>query len=152
MKSIFLLFQFLSLAFACTNNEKIEAEINIINYLFKTQNYSSLNRPSFLVYISIELTLKQIISVDEITQVFITSSYLYLDWKDSRLYWSPSDFCNLERLPILAKNIWMPDLVILNGLETNNFLPITSSSIFWLNYKGEISATISLNGKALSQI
>lgn len=120
-------------------NEKI-----LTNFLF--QNYSKAIRPAQQVEIDVDFTLKQIIEVDEKTQILTTSSYLYLKWIDSRLAWN-SSINGLDRLPLPGKSVWLPDLFIINGLDSNAFLPVTDSSILWIKPNGSIFLTVSLNGK-----
>ena len=140
--------RFILLITVCLAAEDIlyDAEYDlVINKLFK--NYSKSMRPSYKVDAKINIILKQIINVDEKTQTITTSSFLFINWNDKRMKWNPIEFQNLTKVPVQAKNVWIPDLFVTNTVEQVGFLPISDSSLIWLYSNGSVYLTTSLNGK-----
>ena len=146
MKYYFFIFQLFYLSLANDQADLLKAEYNLIQNKFT--NNIKIIRPSFQVNITVDLALKQIISIDEKTQVITTSTYLFVSWEDSRLCWNKSEN-NVERIPVQAKNIWLPDLFVENAVDTNSFLPIYDSNILWVYFDGTVHLTVSLNSTIL---
>ena len=93
----------------------------------------------------IVLVLKQIISVEEKSQIMTTSSFIFLQWNDARLSWDPEDYNNIASILVQAKSLWLPDIFIPNSVD-NSFLPITDSNMIRLYSTGEVYLVSSLNG------
>jgi hypothetical protein len=55
-----------------------------------------------------------------------------------------SNFNNLTSIVLPATSIWTPDLFVINIAGTNGYIPITSSSLVEVNYKGEVFMLISV--------
>ena len=79
--------------------------------------YNKLVRPSTDTTISLFFNFIQIVSVEEKTQTVTTISYLTLTWEDIRLVWTPSSYNGLEEVFIPIKNIWTPDICIINQVR-----------------------------------
>ena len=76
--------------------------------------YNKLVRPTTDTMIYLFINFIQIVSVEEKTQTVTTISYLTLTWEDTRLAWTPSSYNGLEEAFIPIKNIWTPDISIIN--------------------------------------
>jgi len=100
----------------------------------------------------IKLSLRQIVSLDEKSQIMTSNIYVAAIWTDGRLKWFPysqsvsgqSNFNNLTSIVLPATSIWTPDLFVINIAGTNGYIPITSSSLVEVNYKGEVFMLISV--------
>ena len=79
-----------------------------------TASYSKSVRPATDTSIEIYTNFIQIVSVEEKTQTITTISYLTLTWEDSRLAWTKATYNGLEEVFIPIKNIWTPDIAIIN--------------------------------------
>jgi len=76
--------------------------------------YNKLVRPSPDTTIEIYINFIQIVSVEEKSQTVTTISYLTLTWTDSRLMFSQGTYNGLEEVFVPIKNIWTPDIAIIN--------------------------------------
>ena len=76
--------------------------------------YSKTVRPTTDTSIEIYTNFIQLVSVEEKTQTITTISYLTLSWEDSRLAWTKATYNGLEEVFIPIKNIWTPDIAIIN--------------------------------------
>ena len=56
--------------------------------------------------------------LDEINQELTFSAFLYLDWIDNRLSWTPSNYNNTMYFSFPQSEIWIPDVTIQNSVET----------------------------------
>jgi hypothetical protein len=122
---------------------KIEKEIknSIIN-----SEYDKIIRPSVNVNISINIALKQIISIDERNMVMTTASYLFISWNDPRLKWNSNKTNSIDTISVGAKSIWLPDLYVTNTFEQNGFLSITDLNLAFIKSNGMVYLTLSLIG------
>ena len=125
------------------NTLKIEKEIknSIIN-----SDYDKIIRPSVNVNISINIALKQIISIDERNMVMTTASYLFISWNDPRLKWNSNKTNSIDTISVGAKSIWLPDLYVTNTFEQNGFLSITDLNLAFIKSNGMVYLTLSLIG------
>ena len=80
-------------------------------------DYNKFVRPNADTVIYIYTNFIQIVSVEEKTQTITTISYLTLTWHDKRLNWTRSDYNGLEEVFIPIKNIWTPDIAIINQVK-----------------------------------
>jgi hypothetical protein len=78
------------------------------------KGYNKLVRPSPDTPIYIYFNFIQIVSVEEKSQTITTISYLTLTWIDSRLMFSQGTYNGLEEVFVPIKNIWTPDIAIIN--------------------------------------
>lgn len=142
---IFLIAVLFSTCLADNLEDKLnlEYEKNLTKTLWATYNKNL--RPSICVDILIDLVLKQIISVEEKSQIMTTSSFIFLQWNDARLSWDPEDYNNIASILVQAKSLWLPDIFIPNSVD-NSFLPITDSNMIRLYSTGEVYLVSSLNG------
>lgn len=118
----------------------------IINQIFNVSQYNKVFRPNDTVYINLTLSLRQIVSLDEIKKLVVTSSYLFIDWYDPRLSWDDSTY-QLDYISLPAKNIWLPDLFILNAGDSNGFIQITDSNLAYAVSNGRVCMSLGLIGK-----
>ncbi|MED6265802.1 Neuronal acetylcholine receptor subunit beta-2, partial [Characodon lateralis] len=94
------------------------AEERLVNYLLGPERYNKLIRPavnkSQQVTISIQVSLSQLISVNEREQIMTTNVWLFQEWNDYRLRWDPDKYEGIKKLRIPSKLIWLPDIVLYN--------------------------------------
>ncbi|CAI9162980.1 unnamed protein product [Rangifer tarandus platyrhynchus] len=98
-----------------------EAEGRLREKLFS--GYDSTVRPAQevgdRVWVSIGLTLAQLISLNEKDEEMSTKVYLDLEWTDYRLSWDPEEHEGIDSLRISAESVWLPDVVLLNNNDGN---------------------------------
>ncbi|XP_077112468.1 5-hydroxytryptamine receptor 3A-like [Ranitomeya variabilis] len=72
--------------------------------------------------IHIDITIYAILSVDEKNQL-LTTYFLYNRyWIDEFLQWNPKDFDNMTIISIPSENIWVPDIMISEFLDSGKSL------------------------------
>ena len=84
--------------------------------------YNKLVRPDPDTIVEVYSNFIQIVSVEEKPQTVTTISYLTLTWEDSRLAWTKNNYSGLEQVFIPIKNIWTPDIAIINQADGDGFL------------------------------
>jgi nicotinic acetylcholine receptor, invertebrate len=94
---------------------------NITNSIL--MGYDKSIRPSKFVHIYMQPQLLQILSINEKEQTMLSSNIMYMNWVDPRLSWN-YNATNISKISIPAKNIWLPDLYILNSIDSSGFLSI----------------------------
>ncbi|KFP80440.1 hypothetical protein N310_08212, partial [Acanthisitta chloris] len=118
-------------------------EEKLMNHLLSPDRYNKLIRPavnsSQLVSIELQVSLAQLISVNEREQIMTTNVWLNQVWIDYRLAWKPSDYEGIDKLRIPAKHIWLPDIVLYNNADGTyevslyaNAIVMNNGSIRWL--------------------
>uniref|UniRef100_A0A673BH36 Cholinergic receptor, nicotinic, beta 5a n=1 Tax=Sphaeramia orbicularis TaxID=375764 RepID=A0A673BH36_9TELE len=119
------------------------AEERLVNYLLGPERYNKLIRPavnkSQQVTISIQVSLSQLISVNEREQIMTTNLWLFQEWNDYRLRWDPDKYEGIKKLRIPSKHIWLPDIVLYNNADGVyevsfycNAVVSNTGDIFWL--------------------
>ncbi|XP_043933778.1 neuronal acetylcholine receptor subunit beta-4 [Protopterus annectens] len=97
------------------------AEERLMNYLLNKERYNKLIRPavnsSELVTIKLQVSLAQLINVNEREQVMTTNVWLTQEWDDYRLTWDPEDYDGVDKLRIPPKDMWLPDIVLYNNAD-----------------------------------
>ena len=125
-----------------TLSAKMTAEKNLIATLFSS-SYRKDVRPSDTVGVSVKVGLKQIVGLDEKNQIMTTSCYFSQYWTDPRLVWTPNATSDIRVILVPAKNLWMPDTVILNTADTDGYLKLNSDfSYAAIEYTGNIEMVV----------
>ncbi|XP_049562576.1 neuronal acetylcholine receptor subunit beta-4 [Orcinus orca] len=97
------------------------AEEKLMDDLLNKARYNNLIRPatssSELISIQLQLSLAQLISVNEREQIMTTNVWLKQEWTDYRLAWNSSRYEGVNILRIPAKRVWLPDIVLYNKLS-----------------------------------
>jgi len=100
------------------------------------QEYNSQVRPiskKGRLNFSLDMTLSQIISVDEKSQELTTSSYLFHKWEDSRLQWNPEEYDNIKLLRLPAESVWKPRLLLENSKDGSFDVSLMTNVLVWFN-------------------
>ncbi|KAG7267673.1 hypothetical protein CRUP_024465 [Coryphaenoides rupestris] len=139
---LLLWFPVFSFARASPGGGVPNAEERLINYLLAPERYNKMIRPALnkseQVTISMQVSLSQLISVNEREQIMTTNLWLFQEWNDYRLSWDPDKYEGLKKLRIPAKMIWLPDIVLYNNVDGVyevsycNAVVSHTGYIFWL--------------------
>lgn len=109
--------------------------------LFKSYNLDSrpVKNASHSVSVTFALGLNQLLDLDEKNQVLSTSVWIYEEWKDELLTWSPKDYDGQTALMIPSASIWLPDIFIFNtaGPNMNGFVNVNGSKVS-VRYDGKV--------------
>lgn len=105
-----------------------------------TKKYNKLVRPVSTLNMTVRLSMRQIISIEEKSQTMTSSFYLISQWKDGRLKWDStnSTFGYLSQILIPATSIWTPDLFVINTASSTGFISISSSNLAVVNSEGNV--------------
>jgi hypothetical protein len=102
---------------------------NKLSDIHKTATYNPNIRPSGTfgvnnnvdsngaLYVNVELDLKQIVSLDEVSQILTTNLYLQVSWGDPRLSWNISTYDNVYYITAVASKVYIFIFFL------NNFFP-----------------------------
>ncbi|XP_012788958.1 neuronal acetylcholine receptor subunit beta-4 [Sorex araneus] len=122
---------------------RANAEEKLMNDLLNKTRYNNLIRPatssSQLISIQLQLSLAQLISVNEREQIMTTNVWLKQEWTDYRLAWNSSRYEGVNILRIPAKRLWLPDIVLYNNADGSyevsiytNVVVRSNGSAMWL--------------------
>ncbi len=109
-----------------------------------TSGYNSKIRPNTTVHITMSMSLKQIVSIDEKNQIMTSSLFLSLQWNDTRLSWNPEHFNNDHEIMLPVHRLWTPDLFVINTADSNGFISISSQSLALVDFTGYVYVVFSL--------
>ncbi|KAJ8340691.1 hypothetical protein SKAU_G00353240 [Synaphobranchus kaupii] len=120
-----------------------DSEERLMNWLLSKDRYNKLIRPAInrteRVTIKLQVSLAQLISVNEREQIMTTNVWLTQHWIDYRLSWDPSEYDGIDKLRIPSRHIWLPDIVLYNNADGTyevtvftNAIVLFNGSIFWL--------------------
>ena len=145
---IFLIFH--ACLFTCplnVNARKINPRENLDDYnvyMNVTTVYNSKIRPNTTVLITMSMSLKQIVSIDEKNQIMTSNSLLSLQWTDTRLSWDPKNYNNASEILIPVNKLWTPDLFVINTADSNGYIQVSSQSLALVDFTGYIFVVFSL--------
>ncbi|XP_064192085.1 neuronal acetylcholine receptor subunit beta-4-like [Anguilla rostrata] len=120
-----------------------DSEERLMNWLLGQDRYNKLIRPAInrteRVTIKLQVSLAQLISVNEREQIMTTNVWLTQHWIDYRLAWDPSAYDGIDKLRIPSRHIWLPDIVLYNNADGTyevtvftNAIVLFNGTIFWL--------------------
>ncbi|XP_032806244.1 neuronal acetylcholine receptor subunit beta-4-like isoform X2 [Petromyzon marinus] len=117
-----------------------EAEERLVDYLLRPDRYNKLIRPAInnsqLVTITFQVSLSQLINVNEREQIMTTNVWLTQEWIDYRLKWDPNDYDGLDIVRLPSRQIWLPDIVLYNNADGTYEVSFYSNAV--LSYDGSI--------------
>ncbi len=94
--------------------------------------------------IDVTLSLNQLVSIDEKSQILTTSFQLLLSWQDPRFMWNPTIYNNTLSGTIPITSVWMPDLAILNSAGNSDLIAYATNQNIIITFEGRIYLTLSL--------
>ncbi|XP_077173375.1 neuronal acetylcholine receptor subunit alpha-3 [Paroedura picta] len=116
-----------------------EAEHRLYEELFA--NYNNIIRPvenvSDPVIIWFEVSLSQLVKVDEVNQIMETNLWLRHIWNDYKLKWNPEDYGGVRFIRVPSQKIWKPDIVLYNNAVGDFQVDDKTKAI--LNYTGNVT-------------
>ncbi|XP_041642679.1 neuronal acetylcholine receptor subunit beta-4 [Cheilinus undulatus] len=120
-----------------------DSEERLMNWLLGKSRYNPLIRPavnrSARVTVRLQVSLAQLISVNEREQIMTTNVWLTQHWEDYRLSWDPAKYEGIDKLRIPSRHIWLPDIVLYNNADGTyevtvftNAIVLSNGTINWL--------------------
>ncbi|XP_036379728.1 neuronal acetylcholine receptor subunit alpha-10-like [Megalops cyprinoides] len=91
----------------------------LLNDLFA--NYTSALRPvedtDNIMNVTLQITLSQIIDMDERNQILTSYLWIRQVWIDAFLTWNKEDYDGLDTIRIPSSYVWRPDIVLYNNAD-----------------------------------
>uniref|UniRef100_A0A8C4F6R5 Neuronal acetylcholine receptor subunit alpha-3 n=1 Tax=Dicentrarchus labrax TaxID=13489 RepID=A0A8C4F6R5_DICLA len=93
----------------------------LIDRLFRRlfRRYNQFIRPvenvSDPVTVEFEVSISQLVKVDEVNQIMETNLWLRHVWNDYKLKWAPVEYDGIEFIRVPSNKIWRPDIVLYNN-------------------------------------
>ncbi|KAJ8417671.1 hypothetical protein AAFF_G00225140 [Aldrovandia affinis] len=128
------LFLFLQSGCMCS-----EAEHRLFSVIFL--KYNQYIRPvenvSDPVIVQFEVSMSQLVKVDEVNQIMETNLWLRHIWNDYKLRWDPRDFGGVEFIRVPSNRIWKPDIVLYNNAVGD--FQVDDKTKALLRYNGDVT-------------
>uniref|UniRef100_A0A3P8WY55 Cholinergic receptor, nicotinic, alpha 10b n=1 Tax=Cynoglossus semilaevis TaxID=244447 RepID=A0A3P8WY55_CYNSE len=84
-------------------------------------NYTNALRPVedtvHIINVTLQITLSQIIDMDERNQILTTYLWIRQVWMDAYLTWRKEDYDGLDTIRIPSSYVWRPDIVLYNSAD-----------------------------------
>ncbi|KAJ8382641.1 hypothetical protein SKAU_G00034190, partial [Synaphobranchus kaupii] len=94
-----------------------KGEDRLFRRLFR--RYNPFIRPvenvSDPVTVEFEVSISQLVKVDEVNQIMETNLWLRHIWNDYKLKWVPAEYDGIEFIRVPSNKIWRPDIVLYNN-------------------------------------
>lgn len=125
------------------------ARQNLIRDLLNSSRYDPNTLPEPGLEVTVEITIQDITEINEMTSSFKLDLWFSQIWRDHRLDFSAKNYCsaNLSLPESALKNLWVPNVCIVNSKEThihsspsaNILLLLMENGTVWLNYRVRIT-------------
>ncbi|XP_019713095.1 neuronal acetylcholine receptor subunit alpha-9-II-like [Hippocampus comes] len=111
----------------------------LLNDLF--DNYTSALRPvedtEAVLNVTLQVTLSQIIDMDERNQILTAYLWIRRAWRDAHLKWSKEDYDGLDTIRIPSSYVWRPDIVLYNNADDHFTGPMDTNVV--IRHDGRIT-------------
>ncbi|XP_077465169.1 neuronal acetylcholine receptor subunit beta-2-like [Stigmatopora argus] len=118
-----------------------EVEERLVGHLLSADRYNKLIRPavnnSQQVTIYIQVSLAQLINVNEREQIMTTNCWLTQVWNDYRLMWDPDEYEGIKKIRLPTQHIWLPDIVLYNNADGTYEVSFYSNAV--VSNNGEVA-------------
>ncbi|XP_031666242.1 neuronal acetylcholine receptor subunit alpha-3 isoform X1 [Oncorhynchus kisutch] len=116
-----------------------EAEHRLFSVIFSS--YNQYIRPvenvSEPVIVQFEVSMSQLVKVDEVNQIMETNLWLRHIWNDYKLRWDPKNFGGVEFIRVPSSRIWKPDIVLYNNAVGD--FQVDDKTKALLRYNGDVT-------------
>uniref|UniRef100_A0A3P9BJ19 Cholinergic receptor nicotinic alpha 3 subunit n=1 Tax=Maylandia zebra TaxID=106582 RepID=A0A3P9BJ19_9CICH len=124
---------------SCPGGTCSDAEHKLFSGIFS--NYNQYIRPvenvSDPVIVQFEVSMSQLVKVDEVNQIMETNLWLRHIWNDYKLKWNPKDFGGVEFIRVPSNRIWKPDIVLYNNAVGD--FQVDDKTKALLRYNGDVT-------------
>ncbi|XP_036390628.1 neuronal acetylcholine receptor subunit alpha-3-like [Megalops cyprinoides] len=87
--------------------------------------------------VQFEVSMSQLVKVDEVNQIMETNLWLRHIWNDYKLRWDPKDFGGVEFIRVPSDRIWKPDIVLYNNAVGD--FQVDDKTKALLRYNGDVT-------------
>nr|XP_019935783.1 PREDICTED: neuronal acetylcholine receptor subunit alpha-3-like [Paralichthys olivaceus] len=127
------------LLFLLSGGSCSDAEHRLFSVIFSS--YNQYIRPvenvSDPVIVQFEVSMSQLVKVDELNQIMETNLWLRHVWNDYKLRWNPKDFGGVEYIRVPSNRIWKPDIVLYNNAVGD--FQVDDKTKALLRYNGDVT-------------
>uniref|UniRef100_A0A8C9Y193 Cholinergic receptor nicotinic alpha 3 subunit n=1 Tax=Sander lucioperca TaxID=283035 RepID=A0A8C9Y193_SANLU len=124
---------------SCSGGSSSDAEHKLFSVIFS--NYNQYIRPvenvTDPVVVQFEVSMSQLVKVDEVNQIMETNLWLRHIWNDYKLRWNPRDFGGVEFIRVPSNKIWKPDIVLYNNAVGD--FQVDDKTKALLRYNGDVT-------------
>ncbi|CAG6000573.1 unnamed protein product, partial [Menidia menidia] len=96
-------------------------------------NYTSALRPvedtNTILNVTLQVTLSQIIDMDERNQILTAYLWIRQVWYDAHLKWKKEDYDGLDTIRIPGSYVWRPDIVLYNSADNHFTGPMDTNVV-----------------------
>ncbi|XP_043089523.1 neuronal acetylcholine receptor subunit alpha-3 [Puntigrus tetrazona] len=116
-----------------------EAEHRLFSVIFSSYNpyIRPVENVSDPVIVQFEVSMSQLVKVDEVNQIMETNLWLRHIWNDYKLRWNPKDFGGVEFIRVPSNKIWKPDIVLYNNAVGD--FQVDDKTKALLRYNGDVT-------------
>ncbi|XP_078099108.1 neuronal acetylcholine receptor subunit alpha-10a [Sander vitreus] len=118
MQTLFRFLLFVSILQTCWCAQGKYAQ-KLLHDLFT--DYTSALRPvedtNTILNVTLQVTLSQIIDMDERNQILTAYLWIRQVWVDAHLKWNKDDYDGLDTIRIPSSYVWRPDIVLYNNAD-----------------------------------
>uniref|UniRef100_A0A3P8VWP8 Cholinergic receptor nicotinic alpha 3 subunit n=1 Tax=Cynoglossus semilaevis TaxID=244447 RepID=A0A3P8VWP8_CYNSE len=116
-----------------------DGEHRLFSVIFSS--YNQYIRPvenvSDPVIVQFEVSMSQLVKVDEVNQIMETNLWLRHVWNDYKLRWNPKEFGGVEFIRVPSSRIWKPDIVLYNNAVGD--FQVDDKTKALLRYNGDVT-------------
>ncbi|XP_067661218.1 neuronal acetylcholine receptor subunit beta-3-like [Haliotis asinina] len=93
--------------------------------------------------VHMDLSLRQLINLDDTAQVLTTNVWVRLNWTDCRLTWDSTRFNGTDVIYVSAAHVWTPDLTLYDDTTYGNSVGMSERAFYKLSVtnEGRVSQT-----------
>ncbi|XP_076025338.1 neuronal acetylcholine receptor subunit alpha-10-like [Genypterus blacodes] len=103
-------------------------------------NYTNALRPventDHIINVTLQITLSQIIDMDERNQILTTYLWIRQVWMDAYLTWNKDNYDGLDTIRIPSSYVWRPDIVLYNSADEQFSSSMETNVV--LRYDGQL--------------
>ncbi|XP_033103072.1 neuronal acetylcholine receptor subunit alpha-10-like isoform X2 [Anneissia japonica] len=118
-----------------------EYHTGLLTTLFNGSRYDTRVRPvrdpKTVTELELQFFIAHVLDMDERKQTLTSSTWLTMIWMDEFLTWEPSEYGNITKIVVPAKNIWLPDIYFYES-ATQSHRHFMETELAKIHYNGKI--------------
>lgn len=112
--------------------------------------------PHVCINVTLSITLNQIVSVDETSNMITCQYWVKLKWKNQLIHWKPAHWKGKDVVSVRPHQIWTPDIVLYNdgdetlsgsGMKESSFIKVYPDGLNMWKYSITYKSTCLINVK-----
>ncbi|XP_046578760.1 neuronal acetylcholine receptor subunit beta-3-like [Haliotis rubra] len=121
----------------CSSSDLVEKYVGV--YLEEERPVCEGNDTS----VHMDLSLRQIITLDDTAEVLTSNVWVRLNWTDCRLTWNSTRFNGTDVIYVSADHVWTPDLTLYDDTTYGNSVGMSERKFYKLSVtsEGRVSQT-----------